>query len=200
MILQGTYQPPDISQATQQVLQHLQRPDLPTTVKARISEKAFRQKLQVWKEATTTSPSGLHLGHWKALVGPHTHARAHEDDEEKILLDAKQQELFQAHLSLLNYALRWGYSFTRWKTVVNVMIQKDKNNTKIHRLRVIHIYEADYNLLLGLKWRELLYHAEDNNLLHHGQFGSRPQRSAPDLVLLEELMTEISRITRKSLL
>ena len=70
---------------------------------------------------------------------------------------------------------------------------KEPGNNKIHRLRVLHLYEADYNLLLSLKWRELLHQAEDHDLLHHGQFGSRPHHSAPDLVFLEELMSETSR-------
>ena len=40
------------------------------------------------------------------------------------------------------------------------MLKKDNGNPRIHRLRIIHIYEADYNLLLAVKWREALYHAE----------------------------------------
>jgi hypothetical protein len=44
------------------------------------------------------------------------------------------------------------------------MIQKELGNSKLHRLHVIHIYEADYNLILGLKWRELMHAAEDESL------------------------------------
>jgi hypothetical protein len=45
------------------------------------------------------------------------------------------------------------YSLTRWKTIVSMMIYKEPGNVKIHRLRVIHLYEADLSLLLGIKWR-----------------------------------------------
>jgi hypothetical protein len=62
------------------------------------------------------------------------------------------------------------------------MIQKEPGNSKLHRLRVIHIYEADYNLILGLKWREMMHAAEDESLLNDGQYGSRPNRSAHDPV------------------
>jgi hypothetical protein len=65
------------------------------------------------------------------------------------------------HLALTNYALTHGYSFKRRRTVVNVMIQKEPGNSKL-QLKDIHIYEADYNLILGLKWRELVHAAEDN--------------------------------------
>jgi hypothetical protein len=44
--------------------------------------------------------------------------------------------------------------------VVNTILFKDPDNVRIHRTRVIHIYEADYNLTLGIKWRMALYQAE----------------------------------------
>ena len=200
MILAGDYHPSEVDTVTQQVIKQLQKIPTHSTIKTTITSQAFRHKLRVWKESTTTSPSGLHLGHWKSLVTSHEHSRAPPDDESRLRLDAIQHSLLEAHLALLNYSLRWGYLFHRWQNVTNVMIQKEPGNNKIHRLRVLHLYEADYNLLLSLKWRELLHHSEDHRLLHHGQFGSRPHRSAPDLVFLEEIMTEISRITRKSLI
>jgi ribonuclease HI len=80
------------------------------------------------------------------------------------------------------------------------MLFKEKNNIKIHRTRVIHIYEADYNLILGLKWRLALYQSEAMKQLNKGQFGSRPRRNAIDPVMLEELQFEISRTSRKSLI
>ena len=61
------------------------------------------------------------------------------------------------------------------------MLQKDHNNPRIHRLRIIHIYEADYNLLLAVKWRQALHHAEDQMLLNDGLYGSRPGRSVTEV-------------------
>ncbi|KAI2497605.1 hypothetical protein MHU86_16911 [Fragilaria crotonensis] len=73
-------------------------------------------------------------------------------------------------------------------------------NIKIHRTRIIHIYEADYNLMLGLKWRSALLQAEAYDQLNSGQYGSRPKRTAIDPVFLEELQLEMSRITRKTMI
>ena len=82
--------------------------------------------------------------------------------------------------------------------MVNVMLQKDPGNPRIHRLRIIHLYEADYNLLLAVKWRQALYHAESEALLNEGLYGSRPGRSAHDPALLEVLQHDIYRSSMKS--
>ena len=45
------------------------------------------------------------------------------------------------------------------KQILNFMIYKEQGNVKIHRLQVIHIYEADYNFLIGVVWGEVIQHA-----------------------------------------
>ena len=118
-------------------------------------------KLRVWKESTTTSPSGVHLGHYKALISKHAYSYVQDDDEGvkdgvkltelRDELNHMQNAIRQLHLQLINYALERGYSFQRWQKVANSILFKEPNNIKIHRTRVIHLYEADYNLVLGLK-------------------------------------------------
>jgi hypothetical protein len=76
------------------------------------------------------------------------------------------------------------------------MLFKDSNNARLHRTRVIHIYEADLNLFLEIKWREAMHQAEDLRLLNERQFGSRPFRNTTKPVFIEELQLEISRATR----
>ena len=111
----------------------------------------------------------------------------------------RQTALRNLHLQLLNYALERGYSYRRWHTVANTILFKDKDSVRLHRTRVIHIYEADFNLALGIKWRNAMHQAEDLRLLNEGQYGSRPYRNVIDPVFLEELQLEISRATRKPL-
>ena len=169
-----------------------------------ISEDAFSGKLKVWRESTSTSPSGLHLGHYKSLIARHQYSEVDQNDNENLQsskseLDMMQRELRTLHLRLMNYALARGYSYHRWQTVANSMIFKEAGNIKIHRTRVIHIYEADFNLCMGLKWRSAVFQSEKMNELHQGQFGGRTRCTASDPVLIEEVQMDISRVTRKTL-
>jgi hypothetical protein len=66
-------------------------------------------------------------------------------------------------------------------------------------MRVIHIYKADYNLALGVKWRQVLHKAEEALALNDGQFGSRAKCRAQEPVLIEELQLELFRVSRKTI-
>jgi hypothetical protein len=130
-----------------------------------IKSSSFWRRLLRWDERTTTSPSGLHLGHAKALVVPlHLDAKS----EEGIQLNEQQQALFDAHLSLINYALHHGYSYARWKSIVNVMIEKDPGNPKINRLRVIHLYEFDLGACMAIQWKDMLAASERRGTINDG--------------------------------
>jgi hypothetical protein len=64
------------------------------------------------------------------------------------------------------------------------MIEKVPGNSKINKLRVIHLYEADYNLLLKIIWAwRLVWHAHDYDRINEGQAGSRPGRNSIDVVI-----------------
>ena len=79
------------------------------------------------------------------------------------------------------------------------MIFKDPGNFKIHRLRVLHIYEADLNLIMAVKWREFLKAADARGLVNVNQHGARPGCEAASLALSEELRTDIAYSTRRTL-
>ena len=183
-----------MSEATSLFIKHLQK-QTATELEGTITEDEILQKLKHWDERTSTSPSGLHLGHYHCMWrDPQMHPT--DPDREVVLMH--QKSLLKATTSLLNYALKFGHTFNRWTKIVNVMLQKDPGNPRIHRLRIIHIYEADYNMLLAVKWRQALHHAEDQGLLNVGMYGSRPGRSAHDPALLEVLQNEIYRMSMKS--
>jgi hypothetical protein len=111
----------------------------------------------------------------------------------------KQKSITSFVLLIISFCIRYGRVLERWKTIVNVMIFKDPGVYKIHRLRVIHIYEADFNLLLAVKWRQLLHSADTSGLLHDGRLGGRPGCKAQSLTFLEELKYDISYLSRRSL-
>lgn len=102
--------------------------------------------------------------------------------------------------SLINQAIINQYTYNRWKKIVNIMILKELNNYKIHRLRVIHIYEHDYNLVLGIKWRELIHTCCCNNLLNKFQYGGVPGRDAIFRTIIEELQYKITRASKRPLI
>jgi Reverse transcriptase (RNA-dependent DNA polymerase) len=80
------------------------------------------------------------------------------------------------------------------------MIEKIVGNPLIEKLRVIHLFEADYNLLLKIVWaRKGVWNAHYNQLLNKGQAGSRPGKRAIDVVINKELKYQYARFTRTNL-
>jgi hypothetical protein len=152
MVLEGKYSCDELNDLTSILLHHFERQQKLDNLSSQMTTVDLLNALAVCNEGTSTSPFGMNLGHYHAMFCRHTYE---EDSLVANAFEKKQAALVQAQLALLNYALRFNHSFARWKTVVNLMIQKDPGNCKIHHLRVIHIYEADYNLLLGVKWRQL---------------------------------------------
>ena len=179
------------------MLNHMKRSTDLDSLPTEITEEALIKRVRRWNEGTSTSPSGIDLGHIHALIQRHS---IDKDDPAFDDIEMQRKALLRAHVVLINYALRFGYSFKRWQTVVNIMIEKEANNPKIHRLRVIHIYEWDYNLLLGMKWREMIFNCEKLGTLNEGQYGSRPGHRASDVTMIEEMKNEISRASRKSII
>ena len=78
------------------------------------------------------------------------------------------------------------------------MLEKDKGLPKIHCLQVIHLYKADYNLILGVKWRQVLHHAISHDLINEGCYGSRPGKKATNALFIREMKYELSWLTRKA--
>jgi hypothetical protein len=196
VILEGTFKDSDLDQLTKSIIQECKAKTALDSITGQITMEEFRGKFQTWKERTSTSPSGRHLSMYKALL-----VRTSATDSAEITdLRYIQASLIQVHVNLINYCLRFRYSLRRWKEIVNVMILKSVGEYYIHRLRVIHVYEADFNFILGIKWKQLLHRAEATNLLHGGQYDSRPGREATTLTFIEELKTDICYASRKPLI
>ena len=50
-----------------------------------------------------------------------------------------------------------------------------------------------------MKWRQLLHSADEQKIIHDGQFGGRPGCEAQALTLLEEVKYDIAYLTRRTL-
>ena len=150
--------------------------EIPTS----ISHDDIIYGFQGWKETTSTSPSGRHLGHYKALI------------QHPILL--------QCFAQFMNLVVSRGIAIPRWCQATNVMIEKDAGLPRIHRLRIIHLFEADYNFFLKLQWgHRLVRHADSLDLLHDSQHGSIPRRTAMDPIMMTQLTADLCRILKHDL-
>ena len=113
---------------------------------ADITFKEFQDTFRKWRESTTTSPSGRHLGHYRSLFTPEGTI-----DEEDI-----GAKVMMIHYQVTMCAVATGTPLERWKTCISCHIKKDPGSPKLHRLRIIHIYEADMNLILKVLWSRKL--------------------------------------------
>ena len=148
-----------------ELLTRLKRRIAPTTPTITLAE--FIKRLRRWKESTTTSPSRRHLGHYKALLPPSTCPL----DEYKSTLAG---EILLVHLALLNFCATSGHSLKRWHTIITMTIPKQPNNFKIHKLRVIHIYEADLTAISSIWSRRMVQQHYKNESINPGSYGARP--------------------------
>jgi hypothetical protein len=162
-----------------------------------VTSTDFKSFFNKWNENTSTSPSGKHLGHYKALLSPALKACAATNSPG---LTAEADRIIDAHVSLLNIAAEYGSPLPRWKNIVSVMIEKKPGNYQLNKLRTIHLFEADYNWLIGMIFgRRMVHGAERQKHLHEGQWGSRPGPSAHDALLHKIASYEVSRLTRTPL-
>jgi hypothetical protein len=128
---------------------------------------------------------------------PHKNQPAKELPPAAQALTDTVTNLLSLHVRLLQLAVKHKHSYSRWQQVANLMLEKDFGIPKIHLLRIIHLYEADLNLLLGIYFaRTLVYHIEDHNGFNIGCYGNRPGLSAHEPVLVEELQNSICYLNR----
>ena len=184
-----------MSKLDKSLLQELQGHQL-EPIEEQVDIEVWGNKFRTWKESTRTSPSGMHLGHFKSLL-----VNIYEVNDQSCEVDLKlqqeQQELFDVSLRILNLAIASEQPLTRWRTATNIVIPKKKDAYDVKNLRNIHIYECDLNALLSLKWKEASSAAETMNFLVPCQFGSRKERSSHNPVYIETAQLEIARLARK---
>jgi hypothetical protein len=101
----------------------------------------------------------------------------------------------QTHI--INIPLSQGFSPTRWQTVINAMLEKTPGSPILHKLRVIHILEADYNLTLkAIFGRRLIRNCESHGTLGDLQDGFRKGRSTTRTLLHNEIINDYNKRLR----
>jgi hypothetical protein len=65
------------------------------------------------------------------------------------------------------------------------------------KLQVIHIFEVDLNLVLGIIWnRQLIQHGKKHGAYGKEQWGSRPGCSCEEVLLLKQLTYTLMELTQ----
>ena len=82
-----------------------------------------------------------------------------------------------------------------------IMIEKQPGNSTINKLRALHIFENDFNLLLGILWgQRLQQQGEQHHAFNPAQYGSRNNRSTHDALTFKHFIYGISRLTKTDLI
>ena len=76
-----------------------------------ITRQEFIDKLKIWTETTTTSPSGLHLGHFKSLLARHKYSLASDESANSLPNDNSLARTTQQVEAALQYErkLEWDH-------------------------------------------------------------------------------------------
>ena len=178
-----------LPEAQQVILEELEQ--CCPTMNDTIAFEDFKRKFTIWREDTSTSPSGMYLGLYKALIS----GKYHEGLVDSTILQTGE-DVFMDIFIISNLACRFGFTFDRWKEVVNCMIHKKTDSFLLNQLRVIHLFEADYNSIIGLIFgRYMIYRACDNQTFHPSQWG-RPNRECEDVLMIKELTYQVATMSR----
>ena len=103
-----------MSREVQVFLEEFRRPANVQMVDTIISTKDYINAIKAWKETTSTSPSGRHLGHYHTAI-----------------LDKAMVKL---HMDLLNLPIAFGFAPERWTHSVTPLIEKDEGLPYLTRL------------------------------------------------------------------
>ena len=84
-----------------------------------ITPDQFISAIKIWKEQTSTSPSGRHLGHYKTII--------------------KDRVIVQYYCTMCKLPLQYGFAPERWHQAVQTILSKDDEPPKLSRLRNINM-------------------------------------------------------------
>jgi hypothetical protein len=111
-----------------------------------VSTEDFHHGFLHWKESTSTSPSGRHLSHYKAIIND---PKRKKESRNENYMSKRKLDLLELYTNLVNIPLKYGFALERWCTSITIMLEKDPGSPCIECLRIIHLFEADYNFCLS---------------------------------------------------
>jgi hypothetical protein len=191
-LLQGKLPKIDhLPEAVQRILKKISENPCTEPIDTEVTTQELKNLFKKWKERTSTSPSGCHLGHWHALQAPDGDDPSAEDYEEL------GDNIMSIHANIMNAATLSGTPLERWKQVDSTMLAKSTGKPRIDKLRVIHLYEADYNGFLKTVWpHRAVRHATKRKRLNYAQGGGQKGRQANHTVLQKEMKYVHARLRK----
>lgn len=139
-----------------------------------ISIEEFRSFYRTTPEDRSSSPSGLHLGHYKAA--------SHSLPFSEIL-----------H-GIAETALTHEYALKRWQKSATILLEKCSGYPNIHRFRTVHLLESDLNFVMRKIWgKDFMEYNDSIQSFHNNQYGGRKGRQPTSAVLNKVLTLDIVR-------
>jgi len=133
-ILDGTFIcPPDLDVHTRQFIEALKFPSVEachSTVSLILCPEDFIAHWKHAKEKTSSSPSGLHFGHYK--------------------LATYSLPLVHLHAQFTQLIFQMGLSISRFQAGLQVILEKKAGNINVDNLRAILLTEGDFNMAMKI--------------------------------------------------
>ena len=170
--------PKSLPKEVHELLKSMKRPSCITNdIRPYTTIGEFRKFIHITKERTSSSPSGRHYGHYKAL------------------LEAKPTFLHVIH-GIIELVVRHNVILDRWKTTNTTLLEKNPGTPFVHRLRAIHIVEGDFQFIAKYYYsHKMMALAEKHQLVSDEQYGRRANRKAQSAVLNKVLYYNICHQT-----
>ena len=113
LLLQSTMKP-----QTKPTIKHSFPENTPSEINITLDSEDYIKMFSKWKEKTTTSPSGRHLGHYKAIL--------------------QEPDLIQYHCIMASLPLTYGFTPKRWTKAIQIMLEKNGKPTSTQAERDFH--------------------------------------------------------------
>ncbi|KAL7506238.1 hypothetical protein ACHAXN_003506 [Cyclotella atomus] len=179
-ILDGTFDPTTLKmdEGIETFIQGLQRreKEKSLTMPKQMTTKEFQESMKVTHEDTSSSASGLHYTLWKAI--------------------AKDDDLSATHAIMISLPFMYGFVCERWRKIIDCMLEKKAGVRQIHIMRIICLFEADFNTLLKFYFNKHIMPNAEKSGLSPDQWGGRNNRSAPACALRKLIAWEYARFTK----
>lgn len=161
-ILNGTYDPSSLGLGVEmeEFIKTLRMTpeEKKLNVRERMSREDYQDIMKITKEDTSSSPSGLHYTLWKAA--------------------AENDDLAEIHSLWQSLPFMYGFLNKRWLKTIECMLEKKTGVRKIHMMRIINLFEADFSTQIKYYFNRGVMPNAEQTRLSSNQHGGRPNHSA----------------------